>query len=193
MDGAVDGVVDHFARLGLARRYDLDRERLEQAYLERAPKVHPDRFVGGTSAQQREAMESSAALNEGYRVLRDPVRRAEYLCKLAGIDVDSSDPRSGAPAMGQDFLIEMIERREAVEQARAQGAAAVDALRDEVEGELDEALDRAVEALARGAGEASGEAPGQLSGAAVTEAARALVQRRYLQRLLDELEGETGR
>lgn len=169
--------MDHFSLLGMPRDYALDRERLERAYLERAQESHPDRFVGGSSAEQRAAMERSAALNEGYRVLRDPVRRAEYLCRLAGIDVDSSEPTGGAPAMSQAFLMEMIERREAIEHAQQQGPAALDALRDGVEGELDDALDRAVAALEQGS---------------TRLAAEALVERRYLQRLLDEIDGEAA-
>jgi molecular chaperone HscB len=159
----------------LPRRFGLERDAIEQAYLERAQKVHPDRFASGSSAEQRAAMEASAALNEAHRVIRDPVRRAEYLCKLAGIDVDSSDPRQGAPAMSQAFLVEMIERREALEDARGQGRAALDALRGSVEDELDDALDVAVRAL-------DADDP--------QDAARALVKRRYLQRLLDELDAE---
>lgn len=162
----------------MPRGFAVDREALERAYLERAQRMHPDRFAGGSSAQQRAAMESSAALNEGYRVLRDPVRRAEYLCKLAGIDVDSSDPQLGAPAMGQAFLMEMIERREAVEDAREQGPVAVDALRGRVEDELAAALDAAARAL-------EADDP--------QDAARALVKRRYLQRLLDEIDGDSER
>ncbi|MCX4242862.1 Fe-S protein assembly co-chaperone HscB [Paraliomyxa miuraensis] len=170
--------MDHFGLLGLPRQYAIDRDALERAYLERAQAAHPDRFVGASSAEQRSAMERSASLNEGYRVLRDPVRRAEYLCRLAGIDVDSSEPEGGAPAMGQAFLMEMIERREAVEDARREGPSALDELRDGVEGELDDALDRAVSALQQGDSR---------------RAAEALVERRYLQRLLDELDDEVER
>jgi molecular chaperone HscB len=169
---------DHFERLGVPRRFLLDRDVLERAYLERAQAVHPDRFVGGSAGQQRAAMESSAALNAGYRVLRDPVLRAEYLCKLEGIDVDSSDPQVGAPAMGQAFLMEMIERREAVEDARERGLDAVEALRGSVEHELQAALDMAVRAL---------------DADDARDAARALVKRRYLQRLLDEIDGDVER
>jgi len=118
-------------------------------------------------------MERSAALNEGYRVLRDPVRRAEYLCALRGVDVDSSDPKTGAPAMDQAFLMEMIERREEIEQARGAGADALEQLRARVDDELDEALDEAVV---------------QLEQERVAEAARALVRRRYLQRIVDEID-----
>ena len=172
------GVVeaDAFERLGLPRRHALARDAIEQAYLERAQLMHPDRYAAAGARAQRAAMEASAALNEAHRVIRDPVRRAEYLCKLAGIDIDSNDPGRGAPAMGQAFLIEMIERREALEHARGQGQAALDALRRGVEDELDDALDAAVRAL-------DADDP--------PDAARCLVKRRYLQRLLDEIDGQT--
>lgn len=166
--------VDFFERLGLPRQFGLEREAIEQAYLERARAVHPDRFASGSTAEQRAAMEASAAVNEAHRVIRDPVRRAEYLCKLAGIDVDSNDPRRGAPTMGQAFLVEMIERREALEDARGQGPAALEAMRGSVDDELDDALDAAVRAL-------EADDP--------QDAARYLVKRRYLQRLLDEIDG----
>ncbi len=170
-----ESVADHFARFGLAPRYAIDRDALESEYLRRAAQTHPDRFVGRPSGEQRAAMEAAAAINEGYRILRDPVQRAEYLCKLAGIDLDSSDPRGGAPHMSQAFLVEMIERREKVESARAEGASALQALRDQVEGEADETLDEAADAL-------DDDDP--------NGAARLLVKRRYLQRLLDEIDGE---
>lgn len=167
------GGVDHFTRLGLPRRYGIDRDALEDAYLQRARKVHPDRFVGAPSGQRRAAMESSAALNEGYQIIRDPVRRAEYLCKLSGIDVDSSDPKAGAPQMDQAFLMEMIERREELTSARQAGAEALEQLRARVDGELEDVLDDAIEAL---------------EAQRIPEAARALVVRRYLQRLIDEID-----
>ncbi|MEM7154366.1 MAG: Fe-S protein assembly co-chaperone HscB [Myxococcota bacterium] len=165
--------LDHFARLGLPRRFGIDRDALEDGYLERAQRVHPDRFAGAPAGERRAAMEQSAALNEGYRTLRDPVLRAEYLCRLEGIDVDSSDPDKGAPQMGQAFLIEMIERREAVAEAEASGAAALDELRGNIDDELEETFDAAVDAL---------EQPD------IDAAARGLVKRRYLQRLLDEID-----
>lgn len=171
----VDPSADFFALLGLPRRYGIDREQLEQRYLELAAQVHPDRVAGESSRAQREAMEASAAVNEAYRVLRDSVRRAEYLVKLGGIDLDSSDPVTGAPAMGQAFLVEMIERREALEQARARGESALEQFAEQVEDEADEVLQRAI---------------GALQADDVRAAAEALVVRRYLQRLLDEVEGD---
>ncbi len=164
---------DHFARLGLPRQFSVDRDALEDAYLDRAKRVHPDRFATAPVAERRVAMERSAALNEGYRIVRDPVQRAEYLVKLAGIDVDSSDPQSGAPHMDQAFLIAMIERREEVEQARARGAVALGELRARVDAQLEDVFDRAIDELEAGR---------------IEPAALGLVERRYLQRLIDEID-----
>lgn len=164
---AFDASLDHFARMGLDRRWRIDRDALEDRYLERSRLVHPDRHAGADSATRRAALEHSSALNEAYRVLRDPVLRAEYLVRLAGIDLDSSDRQGGAPHPSQDFLIEMIERRERL------GEADLDELRDEVESELEQVFARALAALDSGT---------------VREAAAELVHRRYLQRFLDEVD-----
>jgi molecular chaperone HscB len=162
--------VDHFARLGLVRRFAIDRDALERAYLDQASRAHPDRVVGASTEIQRAAMEDSAAINAAYRVLRDPVARAEYLVALAGIDLDSNDRRHGAPHPSHDFLVEMIERRDRLEEADTEQVAS---MRESVEAELDEHFDAALAALE--AGDAA-------------QAALALVHRRYLQRFLDELD-----
>ena len=155
----------------MPRQFELDAEALEREYLSRAAAVHPDRFASGTSAQRREAMERSSVVNEAYRTLRDPVQRAEYLVKLGGIDLDSSDAVGGAPAMDQTFLLDMIERRELVAAARERGA--LDRLRANIEDELDVVFDEAVASLGK---------------QDLAAAARGLVARRYLQRVLDEVE-----
>ena len=113
-----DPTLTHFERLGVEARVAVDREGLESNYLERSKQVHPDRFVLAASGVQRLAMEHAAALNEAYTVVRDATQRAEYLVKLGGIDLDSSDEAGGAPEPTQSFLIDMIERREALESAK---------------------------------------------------------------------------
>ena len=163
--------MNHFERLGQPRQHALDRDALEQSYLERAAAAHPDKVAQDDTAAKRAAMEASAAINEAYRTLRDPVKRAEYLVKLGGRDLDSSDPDTGAPKMPQPFLIDMIEHRERVAEAKAGGS--LDALRDDVESQEADALSAAVSAIGGGDHEA---------------AARHLVVRRYLQRLLDEID-----
>jgi len=59
-------------------------------------------------------MHWSAQLNEAYRVLRDPLRRAQYLCELAGYPTVDQPGTSMEPA----FLMQQIEWREALEDAQ---------------------------------------------------------------------------
>lgn len=158
-----------FECLGLEASPSLDRETLEDHYLEQAQRWHPDRFVAAPKAEQSSAQRMAAQVNEAYRVLRDPVKRAEYLVKLGGIDLDSSEPKGGAPQPSPAFLMEMLERRDAIE-----------------EGELDreDALDE-VEVELRSTPKAATQA---LVGQEIPLAADLLVKHRYLRRLADELE-----
>ena len=140
---------NHFALFGLAERFGLDAPALDRAYREVQTRVHPDRFARSGAAEQRVALQWATRANEAYRVLRDPLRRATYLCALRGQDpADEHDTR-----MAQSFLIQQIEWREALDEARTSGDvaavaalrqrldAARAALRDEVEQALDVAGD----------------------------------------------------
>lgn len=162
--------VDHFATFGLAPSFAIDTAALEAKYLELQRVHHPDH---APQDERRGASLRSAAVNEAYRVLRDPVRRAELLCRLGGIDLDVTDSERGAPAMPQSFLIDMIERREALAESRGRGFVALDALREGVVVEHDAALARASAAFSR---------------SDVRQAAVALVERRYFARLIDEID-----
>jgi molecular chaperone HscB len=105
---------DHFARLGLPRRFGLDPAEVERQYLARSRAVHPDYHAAGSSADLAASLDVSAALNEAYTTLRDPFTRAEYLLGLEG-GPSAAEHNQMAPA----FLAEMLESRERVEEARA--------------------------------------------------------------------------
>ena len=168
---SADPAGDPFALLGLPRAHAIDRGELERRYLELSKELHPDRFVGAPPAEQRRAVERASAVNTASRVLRDPVARAERLCKLGGVDLDSTDPERGAPSPGQAFLVEMIELRDAL--GEAPSPAARDELRAATEARALAAFDHALAALAA---------------ADARAAARHLVVHRYLQRFLDEID-----
>ena len=170
---AFDVTLNHFERLGLSPSVEVDREVIETNYLERSARVHPDKHSVDGDAAQRNAMEHASALNIAYRVIRDTVERAEYLVKLAGVDLDSSDVVGGAPKPSQAFLIDMIERREGLEEAVAGGVDALEDLRDELEDEASVVLKRALAAIDAGN---------------ILDAAEELVTRRYLARLGEEVE-----
>src|SRR5437899_2895742 len=81
------GVLDKFAVLGLPRAYELDERALEETFRALSRKLHPDRFVRATPRERRFSLEQTTLLNDAYRTLRDPVRRAEHLLALRGVKV----------------------------------------------------------------------------------------------------------
>ncbi len=104
---------DHFALFGLPRTYALDLEELDRLYREAQAKVHPDRHVLLGDAERRLAMQWSTQINEAYQTLRRPLSRAKYLLALGGIEVDQER------RMSSEFLMQQMEWREAVAEARA--------------------------------------------------------------------------
>jgi molecular chaperone HscB len=66
--------------------------------------VHPDRFATRSAAEKRVAMQWSSQANEAYRILKDPMSRARYLCELAGVDLQVETNT----AMSPDFLFRQM-------------------------------------------------------------------------------------
>ena len=104
-----------------------DRAALDARWKELQREAHPDRFAAQGSAAQRVAMQWSVRINEAYQRLKDPIRRATYLCALNGHPIDAEKNT----AMPPDFLMQQMEWREELEYAK--DAAAIAKLRAEVE------------------------------------------------------------
>ena len=123
--GAVQppGAADHFARLGLARGFAIDRAELDRRYFALQRALHPDRFAGRPETERALSMQQSTALNEAYGVLGDPLRRAEYLLSLHGVTVNAE---TGNRPTDPEVLAEAMADREAA--MEAEDAAAVDRL-----------------------------------------------------------------
>jgi molecular chaperone HscB len=103
---------DHFALFGLAQRFELDLAELSRAYRTVQARVHPDRHVGAGAAERRAAMQLASLANEAYQTLRDPLSRAEYLCRLAGA---APHPSADLP---RALLEQQMQWREDLEAAR---------------------------------------------------------------------------
>jgi molecular chaperone HscB len=106
---------DHFALFGLPRAYAVDRTELERLYRDVQARVHPDKHAHLGDTERRVAMQWATQVNEAYQTLRDPLRRARYLLHLAGHDA-AIETNTAMPA---EFLMEQMELREAVAEARA--------------------------------------------------------------------------
>ena len=166
---------DHFAVLGLPRQQALDPVDLERRFRERSRLLHPDRFARATARERRLSLERSTRLNDAYRVLRDPRRRAAYVLELLG--ATGWGGAAGAGAQDAEFLEEQLELREDLAAARRAG---------------DQAVARRIAAAARERLAAVDEevarllAPPQPDPAALAAAARALARARYLESVLFE-------
>lgn len=108
----------HFEIFGLAPSVDLDVKALEAQHRQLSLETHPDRLVQADARTRRIAAEKTAALNEAIKTLRDPVRRAFYVLELKGVKLDTEDAAAKVK-MPMEFLEEIMERREALEAARA--------------------------------------------------------------------------
>jgi molecular chaperone HscB len=116
---------NHFELFQLPPRFDVDSNALDSAYREIQGRVHPDRFVSASDAEKRVAMQWATRANEAYQTLRSPQKRAQYLCEINGVDLQTESNT----AMPMDFLMEQMELREALDDARVgRDAAALDAI-----------------------------------------------------------------
>jgi molecular chaperone HscB len=128
---------NHFDLFQLPPKFDVDMAALDAAYRDVQGRVHPDRFVNATDAEKRVAMQWATRANEAYQTLRNPQKRAHYLCELNGVDLQTESNT----AMPMDFLMQQMEWREALGEARAaQDADALEALDAQVKGERKERL-----------------------------------------------------
>lgn len=117
---------DDFTLLGLPQQFALDKAALDVQWRALQGQVHPDRFASQGAAAQRVAMQWAVRVNEAYQRLRDPQRRAQYLCELRGAPVNAESNT----AMPGTFLMQQMAWREALDEARTQ--AEVEALDDTV-------------------------------------------------------------
>lgn len=108
------GQADHFARLGLEPQFDIDEQALEQGYFNMQMILHPDRFATKSAEERALSMQQATALNEAFETLKDPLRRADYLCHMQGIGVFTE----GCDLINDtELLMESMEMREALADA----------------------------------------------------------------------------
>jgi molecular chaperone HscB len=120
---------NHFDLFQLPARFTLDVKALDAAYRDVQGQVHPDRFVNATDAEKRVAMQWATRANEAYQTLKNPQKRARYLCEMHGVDLQTESNT----AMPMDFLMQQMEWREALGEARAdRDVAALESLDEQV-------------------------------------------------------------
>jgi len=132
-----------FELFGLPEQFAQDAARIDERWKELQREAHPDRFAAQGTASQRIAMQWSVRINEAYKRLKDPLKRAAYLCELRGAPVDAENNT----AMPTEFLVEQMEWREELDEAKT--AEDVDRLQERLVLARREELRRIEESLDR--------------------------------------------
>src|SRR5450830_1353191 len=106
---------NHFVLFHLPQRFSIDMKALESAYHEVQNQAHPDKFTQASGAEKRVAMQWATRANEAYQTLKNPLKRATYLCELNGVDLQTESNT----AMPTAFLMQQMEWREELDDAKA--------------------------------------------------------------------------
>src|SRR3954469_17609287 len=110
-------MIDPFDTLGIAPTFEIDVGAVEKRYRDLSRVLHPDKYVGASAAERRMSLGKAVEVNEAWRLLRGPIRRAESLFRRHGMSVGETAEPKAPPA----FLMEMMEHREALSEAKTQG------------------------------------------------------------------------
>ena len=116
-----------FVLFAVPATFAQDRGALDARWKELQREAHPDRFAAQGGAAQRLAMQWSVRINEAYQRLKNPIKRATYLCQLNGAPIQA-ETNTAMPAA---FLMQQMAWREELDDAK--DAAAFETLRAEVE------------------------------------------------------------
>ncbi len=109
-------VPDNFYEFfGIERKLQVNEEALQRRFYELSRQWHPDRFSRKSSEEQAQSLRATAILNDGYRTLRDPVKRAEYLLKEEGFPIGEQRSKDVPP----ELLEEVFELNMALEELKS--------------------------------------------------------------------------
>ena len=120
----------YFDLFGIEEKLALDVDDLQKRFYELSRQLHPDLYTRKADQERENSLEATAILNDGYRTLRDPVKRAEYVLKQHGFDIGEQRSKDVPP----ELLEEVFELNMALEEIRGGD--------DSVRPQLDEARER---------------------------------------------------
>jgi molecular chaperone HscB len=190
-----DRTQDHFRVLNMPKTFALDLGLAEAHFRELSRIVHPDRFATSDPRAKRFSTQRTVQLNEAWRTLKDPVRRAEYLLLQAGFEIgaETGASRPGTTGGAREkipvpprLLGDILELREELADARGGGDhARVQALGRDVRRRLGATMEHVAATFARM--ESRSELGPNAKGA-LESIAHDMIELRYLRRFLDEVD-----
>ncbi len=106
--------IDYFELFEMPRKLWIEMGSLDKKFLELSWKLHPDKFVNASAAEQELSLKRSSELNDAYRALRDPVARVEYLLRIEGMRKEGEQKQQAPP----ELLEEVFELNESLDELR---------------------------------------------------------------------------
>lgn len=100
--------MSYFQLFGLEPKFAIDANVLAQSFQKLQKSVHPDRYAHASSQEQMLAVQKSSMINDAYQILKNPLRRAEYLLIVRGTDM----PNEQSSFQDNAFLMRQMELRE---------------------------------------------------------------------------------
>jgi molecular chaperone HscB len=164
--------LDHFTRLGLTARFDLQAEEIERNYFRFQRIVHPDRFASKSAREKALSQAQAVAINDAYETLRHPVARALHLLEVLGAPLPKGEHTVKDPML----LMAALQDREALDEAKS--AAAIDT----IIGKAQQAYDKTIAALSE-----------HFAKDELKAAQAAVLRLRYMEKLLEEARLRRGR
>jgi molecular chaperone HscB len=107
-------VTDYYQLFGIPRSLHLSLDELQKRFYELSRQLHPDRFMQRPEAERQQALDQSSELNDAYRTLKDPIKRAQYLLSQEGFDIGEQRSKDVPP----ELLEEVFELNMALEEMR---------------------------------------------------------------------------
>ncbi|MEO6253740.1 MAG: Fe-S protein assembly co-chaperone HscB [Ferruginibacter sp.] len=159
--------MNYFELFELPVTFKIDKSKLAQKYFELQKKYHPDFFAQGTEHEQEQALEISSQLNKALKTFKNPDQTIKYVLQLKEL-LEEEEKYQLPPA----FLMQMMELNEELTDNSAQQ---VQDLEDQLYSEVKPVIENYDDATA--------------SQADLLKLKEYYFKKKYLQRILDRLEG----
>ncbi|KYN01877.1 PREDICTED: iron-sulfur cluster co-chaperone protein HscB, mitochondrial [Cyphomyrmex costatus] len=104
--------LNYFEIMGIKKNYNVIDEEIHRKYRELQKMLHPDKFSNKSEKERQISEKLSSLINKAYSTLMHPLKRGLYLLQLKGISIPE-----GTTSLNPEFLIEIMERNEEIENA----------------------------------------------------------------------------
>ena len=97
-----------FDLFSIPATWNIDRVEIDARYRKLQQEFHPDKYAAKSDVERKMAVQASSLVNDAYHTLICPLRRAQYLLRLHGIDSGTEHHTTD----DKEFLTQQILLRE---------------------------------------------------------------------------------